>query len=612
MDAARATELARESTEAGEKAPSLSVELEGAAGEVGREAPPPSADPPSDGRAMRGALVIDGAAPDELAEGTLRLLLQRSGGVPTREIQAEVTAGAFSFVASAGETRCEVTAIRVGARHARALHPVHDLGPLPLLVEARWLDGLLLRVVRAGTGVDLDGVDVHAPGRGFDIDDLLDDGVYPDRGLRTTPALLRDQTSPFPLPAAAGTTSYFVRAPGYAWNRIWIDGDSGERRVELHPAAALEVQLEGTPPRASLTLTVTAVEENRVLLQETLPKGPGPHLYEGLPPQAVRAELSRRIDGVTRAPLVDTTIDLREGETSRWVVQDVGSKLDSLAGLDLRVVADVDLSGLERVQAVCVERNPTSERPPVRAEVELTWNESTRALESSIRGLPAGEYDLLLSRWNARRRCTLAAARTEPVTVHVRPTARLLVRARFEDGTAPSSADVRFRMRTDLEDIGWESLAGDPSPGGWSAQLEPGAIVVSCVAAGARAKSQDALLVDPETEVTFELARADSRSFELVLSTYAGDSVYPIRAEDWILISVESLDGTGAALGRKFSGAPSSSSSFRFSSCSVSVTAPGSYRVTVPKQVAGTPSDLVLFADVSEELGGSLRIDCVE
>jgi hypothetical protein len=44
----------------------------------------------------------------------------------------------------------------------------------------------------------------------------------------------------------------------------------------------------------------------------------------------------------------------------------------------------------------------------------------------------------------------------------------------------------------------------------------------------------------------------------------------------------------------------------------VIVTAPGSYRVTVPKQVAGTRSDLLLFADVSEELGGSLRIDCLE
>ncbi|MEZ5963815.1 MAG: RNA polymerase sigma factor [Planctomycetota bacterium] len=192
---------------------------------------------------LAGTVVVEPAAGGELASTSGSFELAYLAGTQLQTLTVEVTAGRFQ-VRVAADAPLRVRAMVLDGRPAfvddKGLQ-VPSQGPLEL--RARWLEGALLHVVAADTGLPLAPVEVRARRVWRAFGDDLHPG---DHG--NVEEVARGVPSPVLLPPARGRVVYWARAAGYGWGRIVVVHDrAGERTVVLHRGCRLTVRTAGDP-----------------------------------------------------------------------------------------------------------------------------------------------------------------------------------------------------------------------------------------------------------------------------------------------------------------------------------------------------------------------------
>ncbi len=208
--------------------------------------------------AFEGSIVVsdpDGAR-FETESGEARLVLWFGNG-GTNQIVA-VSDGRFTIEfprrrrdPDTAPTRLQLTHCRLADRPVLLEVESLDLPSTePIVFRGRWLPERHLRVLDDESGVDLTDVDV-VTGVTWPFSDL----EHPsDRGGR---AVVVAKDSPVELPAPEsprdGTRRHWVRAPGYAWQRISIADDTKQEHVVRLPrAGSVDLfVLGGKPPEDS-------------------------------------------------------------------------------------------------------------------------------------------------------------------------------------------------------------------------------------------------------------------------------------------------------------------------------------------------------------------------
>lgn len=113
-------------------------------------------------------------------------------------------------------------------------------------LRARWLEQTLLHVIARDTREELSGIEVVRPN---DHVDQIDHPVDHPGGPEDYRVVLSDQRSPVPMPLRSTSSKYWVRAPGFAWQRLALDPFAGgELRVELLRGGSLSISLVNYRP----------------------------------------------------------------------------------------------------------------------------------------------------------------------------------------------------------------------------------------------------------------------------------------------------------------------------------------------------------------------------
>ncbi len=163
------------------------------------------------------------------------LKLEALEGDTPGEVEVSVTGGVWSLEVEP-DVRYRVVGATLGARLTRVDDaPVLRASDAPIALTARWVTDIVLHVVDAELGTELDGVDV-----------LVQESwearwVHPTAASLEN-ALITGAASPVLLEASSGRLRVRVRARGYSWADIELDLDQGaERTVKLSRAASLVV-----------------------------------------------------------------------------------------------------------------------------------------------------------------------------------------------------------------------------------------------------------------------------------------------------------------------------------------------------------------------------------
>ena len=180
-------------------------------------------------------VVVEGGVEYEGRSGSFELVSERQGEPPVRR-QIEVVAGRF-YVTVDSRAKLSTGRVVVEGKPAEIdRKPVTSengvtlyvrLGASPQEAPAAG-PGLVLRVVDAATGADLDGVTV------LERMDRIRDNEHPG-DLRDFREHVRGGSSPVTVHSRR-QSSLWVHAPGYAWRQAFVDlAAGGTRTVELEP-----------------------------------------------------------------------------------------------------------------------------------------------------------------------------------------------------------------------------------------------------------------------------------------------------------------------------------------------------------------------------------------
>jgi hypothetical protein len=163
------------------------------------------------------------------------LKLEALDGDTPGEVEVSVTGGVWSLEVEP-DVRYRVVGGTLGARPTRVDDaPILRASDAPVALTARWVTDIVLHVVDAEQGTELDGVDV-----------LVQESwearwVHPTAASLEN-ALVTGAASPVLLEVSSGRFRVRVRARGYSWADIELDLDQGaERTVKLSRAASLVV-----------------------------------------------------------------------------------------------------------------------------------------------------------------------------------------------------------------------------------------------------------------------------------------------------------------------------------------------------------------------------------
>lgn len=185
------------------------------------------------------------------------------------------------------------------------------------VVRARLLASASLRVVDAGSGLDLDGVALvttssspggrRHPGVDFESSILAS-------GLRS-PIFLEEPLFPRRRFGSSGSNEILVGAPGFAWTRVDIDlGEDGEQVAALDRGADLALNVRGCSPssRARVRLRRGGEEPGEEYAVADL-RGDGYVRFSGLPsgPLHAIAEVGSDASSIELGTL---DLELRAGE----------------------------------------------------------------------------------------------------------------------------------------------------------------------------------------------------------------------------------------------------------------------------------------------------------
>jgi hypothetical protein len=294
-----------------------------------------SAQEPSDGRVeVSGTLAVfaDGVLDHPTPTGEVRFLELTPDG--RSWIQLEVMKGLWSARLYPGSelSRPQITVAedtRMAVCRTASLIVPEDGSPLA--IEARWIPDSMLRVVDARTGRDLSGVEVRVrtSWRAIGKDEIP--GEHENVSL-----VLEGAASPILLPPLTTRhRTYWVRAAGYAWGRVFFDNQTGgERRIELVPASAVRIVTVGEVPEGAW-LRLRRLHRAPFHDGEVLPQPGGETRVEGL--RSGTYTVTLELGSFQRTtPLGSAAVELVEGQESSVELVVDGAALDqplaSLAG----------------------------------------------------------------------------------------------------------------------------------------------------------------------------------------------------------------------------------------------------------------------------------------
>ena len=203
------------------------------------DAPTESAAPASAVR-LHGTIVVFGGGQFigyglEHAQEDGLLKLEALDGDTPGEVAVPVTGGAWSLEVES-DVRYRVVGATLGVRPTRVDDaPVLRASDAPIELSARWVTDVVLHVVDAELGIELDSVDVL-------VQESWEDRWVHPAGASLESAVITGTSSPVLIEVSSGRFRVRVRARGYAWADVELDLDQGaERTVELSRAASLVV-----------------------------------------------------------------------------------------------------------------------------------------------------------------------------------------------------------------------------------------------------------------------------------------------------------------------------------------------------------------------------------
>lgn len=239
--------------------------------------------------------------------GELRLDLDRG-----RDLNVEVVLGHWTAEVP-GDTQVRAVALTLADRPVR-LDGGDDLGRVllqsPLAgrvheITGAWVPPAVLVVQDARDGVELADVEVVLQ-RSWNQ-------VTPHAGDYERDVVLRHAASPIELPRGRDPRlverTYWIRAPGYAWEPVRLErGVGGQRVVSLGPASELDVELVGERMLATKRVRVRTVPGEALVADGRTDRG-GSVSFAGVPSgeYAIRVE---RGDGLDPQVLAEERVEL--------------------------------------------------------------------------------------------------------------------------------------------------------------------------------------------------------------------------------------------------------------------------------------------------------------
>lgn len=199
-------------------------------------------------RIQGAVVVVDGEGIEHPREdGEMSLGVLRADRRAGTMVDVSVAGGSFTVDVPV-EHRVSVVAAVLGGRPARPARA--DYEPIPveerMVMRLGWAATVVLRVVDAATGLDLDGITcvvTESWGRAHPGTYALEDRRVAN-GRSPLELSLDDEEG-----NAGWQEELCVRATGYAWERVKIDyARSSHLRVELRPAGGLDVSIVGELP----------------------------------------------------------------------------------------------------------------------------------------------------------------------------------------------------------------------------------------------------------------------------------------------------------------------------------------------------------------------------
>ncbi len=190
------------------------------------------------------AIRVDPRSEEHAGEdGALTLHVRFDGRNERRDVS--VNGGQFALEVPPHAT-LHVRELVLGGRPVR-VDPADLLVPEDrfLLLRGAELRGVLLHVLSAEDGRELEGVDAYCATGPLFQTGWQHPGTVPEEAPR-----VRGARSPFLVESSGdhawASYSYWVRAPGHAWGTITLDHSAGgERSITLQTACALDVELVG-------------------------------------------------------------------------------------------------------------------------------------------------------------------------------------------------------------------------------------------------------------------------------------------------------------------------------------------------------------------------------
>lgn len=219
--------------------------------------------------------VLEADGREHVGESGIARLHRSEQGEGPEDLERPVTNGRFS-VDLPRDTAFDVCSILLGGRPVDFDNGwIFRQSDSPVTIHARRARPFRVRVIDAGTGIDLHGITMVQEGEDAYIDSLRA-GSIPDDAV-----LLRDASSPIDLEVKARGTKGIewepdvaVTAEGYSWSDLLGSVDfrrGGELVVPLTKCGALEVKVFGAPEGAFLIVRgppEPLSEEDRNVVEE--------------------------------------------------------------------------------------------------------------------------------------------------------------------------------------------------------------------------------------------------------------------------------------------------------------------------------------------------------
>jgi hypothetical protein len=454
-------------------------------------------------------------------------------------------------------------------------------------VAARWRTGVHVRLFDAGTGEEL--AEGTAAWSSSPTSSVLPSSGPP---LGLTDGFARTSSpTPLRLPAWLGVKSIHVTSPGYEWRRLAVSGDSGTRRVDLHPSGSLRcvVSPDASFPEGSRIRVFHAAEPSDLLVEGSVPRDEV--VFDGL-----------------RIGEVDVFVEAAAASAARpryWGARaSIRANRETVIRLDSNSTGDDQLFGrlLVRLSATraMLSRNDLALRI-VRTDDASSSNPSWehgisefRIMESGTEAafersdLVPGRYLLEIAPLAAAEAVTLEARSTATFELRVDELADVVVRANLPAGRTPMPSDS-IRLHSPLIDSAFVGASAKYDPRGdmFRVSVAPGTYILRCAIAGFDAP-RETVEVHPGDNALEVVCEPAPPGVRVVLEARHSDAEHPLPFERWITIQV--LDGQGVDQGFRTIGfgGPAIGECCETSRVEILLASPGTYRLEIP-DVKGRP-----------------------